>query len=165
MSEQLTRREVCGINFAVLAAKAGLSYCEAKDERERVLGTWPVLADDCFPAAAQQAAEDERDDDDVVELTGDGDEVGDEVEGQRQVSGQRDQESLLPARHAWVAEQPAAENDTVGDKAGECPRALSSAGDDEGEHEGGVREEEESADCDERPGGEAHWPEASLAHA
>jgi hypothetical protein len=63
-----------------------LSACEAKDERERVLGARPVFADEGFLAAPEEAAEDERDDDDVVELAGDGDEIGDEVEGEREVT-------------------------------------------------------------------------------
>jgi hypothetical protein len=46
-----------------------------------------VFADECFAAAAEEAAEDECDDDDVVELAHDWDEIGDEVEWEREVAG------------------------------------------------------------------------------
>ena len=49
-----------------------------------------MLADERFTAAAEEAAEDECDDDDVVALSADGDEVGDEVQGEREVPGERD---------------------------------------------------------------------------
>jgi hypothetical protein len=48
-----------------------------------------VLADERFAAAAEEAVEDECDDDDIVELAGNEDEVRYEVEGERQVAGQR----------------------------------------------------------------------------
>jgi hypothetical protein len=59
------------------------SNCDPEDERERALGAGPVLADERLPAAAQKAPQDEGDDHDVVEMAGDGNEVGDEVEGER----------------------------------------------------------------------------------
>jgi hypothetical protein len=65
----------------------GASGCEAKNECERALGARPVFADECLAAAAEEAAEDECDDDDVVELAHDWDEIGDEVEGEREAAG------------------------------------------------------------------------------
>ena len=45
-----------------------------------------MLADECLAAAAKKAAKDERDDHDVVKLTGDGNEIGHEIEGEGQVA-------------------------------------------------------------------------------
>ena len=119
-----------------------------------------MLADEWLPAPADEAAEDERDDHDVVELAGDRDEVRDEVEGKREVTRERNEQRLLPARHARVAEQSAAEYDAVGDEAGERAGALVSAGDHEREDERRIQEEED-ADSEERPRQEVHLPEAS----
>jgi hypothetical protein len=112
----------------------------------------------------QEAAENERDDHDVVELTGDGDEVRHEIEGEREVARQRKEQRLLAAGHARVTEQSAAEDDAVWDEAGERAGALAPAGDDEREDGGGVQEEED-ADRDERPRQEVHGQEASHPYA
>ena len=115
----------------------------------------PVLADECLPAAAEEAAEDERDDHDVVELTGDRDEVRYEVERKREVAGERNKQQLLSPWDAGVAEQAAAEHDAVGDEASERASAFASAGEHEHQHERGV-DEQERGDADKRPGPDAH---------
>jgi len=48
--------------------------------------------------------------------------------GEREVPGQRNEENLLPRRHAGVAEEAAAENNAVGDEASEPTGALVPAG-------------------------------------
>jgi hypothetical protein len=58
-------------------------------------------------------AEHEGDDDRVVELSGDGDEVGDEVERQREVTDECEQEQLASPRHARVTGEPGHEHDAV----------------------------------------------------
>jgi hypothetical protein len=123
-----------------------------------------VLSDQWLAAPAQEAAEDERDDHDVVELTGDGDEVRREIEGEREVARQRNEQRLLTTRHARVTEQSAAEDDAVWDEAGERAGALAPAGDDEREDDRDVKEEED-ADRDERPCQEGHAHEASDPRA
>jgi hypothetical protein len=120
-----------------------------------------VLADKRLTTAAEEAAEDERDDHDVVELTGDRDEVRHEIEGEREVAREGNEQRLLPARHARVAEQSAAEDDAVWDEASESPGAFASAGDDESEDERGV-EQEKRADSNERPRENVHLHERSL---
>jgi hypothetical protein len=57
-------------------AEAARSPGESEDQRERLLGSRPEFADQVFAPGPDEAAEDERDDDRVVQLTGDGDEVG-----------------------------------------------------------------------------------------
>jgi len=94
------------------------SASEPEHECERVLRPGPVFAHDGLTAAADEAAKNERNDYDVVELTRHRDEVGHEVEGEREVPGQRDQERLLSPGHPRVMEQTGAENDAVGDEAG-----------------------------------------------
>ena len=83
-----------------------------------------MLTDERLATSAQEAAEDERDDHDVVELTGDRDEVGHEIEGEREVAGERDEQRFLATRQARVSEQSAAEDDAVGMKPARA-RALS----------------------------------------
>jgi len=94
-----------------------ISGREAEDEYERAVGAWPVLADEWFPAPAEEAAQGERNDHDVVELTGEGDEVRHEVEGEREITRERNEQRLLPARNARVDEQSAAEDHAVWDDA------------------------------------------------
>jgi hypothetical protein len=84
-----------------------------------------VLAREVWAAGAQHAAQDERDDDGVVELAGDGDEVGDEVEWKREVADQRGEQELASAGDAFVAEQAAEDDEAVGDAR---PRASTIAG-------------------------------------
>jgi hypothetical protein len=120
-----------------------------------------VLADKWLTSAAEEAAEDERDDHDVVELTGDRDEVRHEIKGEREVARERNEQRLLLARHARVAEQPAAEDDAVWDETSESPGAFASAGDDETKDECGV-EQEKGADSNERPHENVHREERSF---
>jgi hypothetical protein len=54
-----------------------------------------VLADEWLTASAEEAAEDQRDDQGIVELTGDRDEVGYEVEGKREIARQGNKQRLL----------------------------------------------------------------------
>ena len=57
-----------------------------REEREAVVAAGPVVADDVWSSATDHAAEDEADDDGVVGIAEDGDEVGDEVDGDREVA-------------------------------------------------------------------------------
>jgi hypothetical protein len=50
---------------------------------------------------------------DVIKLTGDRNEVRDEVEGKREVADKREEEHLSLAGHARVTHQPAYEHDAV----------------------------------------------------
>ncbi len=100
------------------------------------------MPDEKLAATAKKAAENERDDDGVVELACDRDEVGYEVKWKREIAGKRDQQSLLPPWYARVAEQPAAEDDAVGDETGERAGALAPTGDDQHHHEQCVEEDE-----------------------
>src|SRR3954451_19237416 len=90
---------------------ASLTRGKPENNLERPLGAVPQLADEILTAGPDEAAEDERDDQYVVELTGDGNEVRHEVERQREVPDERQQEQLAATRDSWVACQAADEAD------------------------------------------------------
>jgi hypothetical protein len=114
-----------------------------------------MLADDLLTSAAEQTAEYESDDDDVVELPGDWNEIRHEVERKREVAGKRDEQQLLSAWNAGVAEQPAAEHDAVWDEGCEGAGTLPSACKHKREQERGVNEQEH-ANSKKRQGPDAH---------
>ena len=116
-----------------------------------------MLADERLAAAAKEGAQNEGNDDDVVELPRDGNEIGHEVERQREVTRERNEESLLPTWDARVAKQAAAEDDAVRNEPGERPRALGPACDYQRGDEQYV-ENEECAERDEKPFPQTHPP-------
>ena len=87
-----------------------------------------MLTHELLAAGAQKPTKDERDDQDIVELTGDGDEVGNEVEWEREVADKRGQEHLSAPGHPLVGQQARYEDDAVGDEAGECASVLAPSG-------------------------------------
>jgi len=64
-----------------------------------------MLTHELLAAGAKEAAEDERHDEDVVELSGNRDEVRDEVKGKCEVPHERGEKQLAPAWHALVGHQ------------------------------------------------------------
>lgn len=62
-----------------------------------MLRSGPQLADQFITTRADEAAEDEGDDDGIVELTRDGNEVRDEIEGKREVASERDEQKASAA--------------------------------------------------------------------
>ena len=71
-----------------------LSAGEAEDQVERPLRPGPVLAEDAVIVCADEGAQDKGGDDHVVELAGDRDKVGNQVEGNRQVAEQCEEQKL-----------------------------------------------------------------------
>src|SRR2546423_11365544 len=61
---------------------------QAHEDVQRPGGSGPVLAQQLWPAGSHQGSEYEHDDDRVVELAGDRDEVGNEVERHREITDQ-----------------------------------------------------------------------------
>ena len=78
----------------------GLPERGPQDHVQRLLRPRPVLAHELRPARAQHRPQDEHDDDRVVELAGDRDEVGHEVDRHDEVAEQEPQQRLAPARDA-----------------------------------------------------------------
>ena len=93
------------------------------------------MADEPVAARAEQASENDGDDEDVVELSRDGDEVRDEVEGEGEVAGKCCEEELVSSWHAFVGDQTGDEHDAVGDEACECSRLVAAAGEEQGADE------------------------------
>jgi hypothetical protein len=89
------------------------------DQVEGPLGPWPVLAQERDPPGAQGVAKGKRGDEDVVELTRDRDEIRDQVDRHQEVSDERSQDDLAAPGHPRVAEEPAEEDQAVGDEPGE----------------------------------------------
>jgi hypothetical protein len=69
-----------------------------------------VLLDQLRPAPAQDVAQDEGDDDGVVQVTGDMNELGYEVERHRQVGDERGDDELSAPGDAGVGEEAAEES-------------------------------------------------------
>src|ERR671922_54627 len=82
-------------------------------------GSWREGHTELGADPADHSPQDEGDEDRVVELPGDGYEVGDHVERQRQVGDQRGDERLGPPRDARVTEEASEEDGAIGDEAGE----------------------------------------------
>ena len=115
-----------------------------------------MLVQNVRAAAAEHGAEDESDEDGVVELTRDGDEVGYEVEGEREVGDQSRDEQLAPARDPPVGQETAEENDAVGNEPGEGSRVGAATGPEQPGDEGGVHEED---------GADSHADRCPTRHA
>lgn len=76
--------------------------------------------------------------------------LGDDVERQDEVSAEREQKQLAPARNTPIPYEPRDEHDAVGDEPRGGVRVVSAPGGDEEEHERRVGDERH-ADGDQRP--------------
>jgi plastocyanin len=94
-----------------------------------------VFSHELVAARAEEAAEHESDDEDVVELARDGNEVRNEIEGQREVADERGEEQLPATRDTLVGKQPRDEDEAVGHEPGEGASLLAAPGDQQSRHE------------------------------
>lgn len=78
------------------------------------------------------------DQDRVVKLTGHRDEVGDQIEGHREVSHEQGEQQLAPARDPRIAEQSTKQHDAVGDEAAQRASVAAAAGDEQRTNEESV---------------------------
>lgn len=106
--------------------------------------------------------QDERDDDRVIELPGDRDEVGNEVERHREVAAEREQQQLSAPRNARIAGEARHEHDAVGNEPRKRPRVAPAAGRDEAEDEQRV-EGESHPESDQAPRPPLHAAERMRA--
>jgi hypothetical protein len=94
------------MSLTVLSVSVGVwawrAEGEAHERVERGGRSWPVFAQQVWAAGSSDCPESERDDERVVELAGDRDEVGRQVEGHREVADQRAQQQLVAARDVIV---------------------------------------------------------------
>ena len=98
-----------------------------------------MLAQQARAGAAQQDADREHDEDRVVELAGDRDEVGDQVDRRHHVGDHSHEQRLAPPVHARVGEQSLEEHDAVRDQADERPRVAIAARHEQRQHQRGVQ--------------------------
>ena len=95
----------------------------AKDHGESSIRAGPQLLDDVRACPLDDVAQGERDEERVVQLTEHRNEIGDQVEGEREIRDEKPERDLRASRHARVAEQSLAEDGAVGDERRELPRA------------------------------------------
>jgi hypothetical protein len=105
-----------------------------------------VLAQRRIARAAQDRAEHGGDEDRVVEMPGDRDEVGDEVERHRDVGEHRAEQELPAARDARVAGQAPEQDDAVRDEARPRAGVATPARHDERADERGVERHQHTDD-------------------
>jgi hypothetical protein len=86
-----------------------------------------VLADKLVSTCAENVAKNERDEQGVIELARHRNEVGHEVERERQVADERREQELPPSRDARITHQPRDENDAVRNEGRSCARILAPA--------------------------------------
>jgi hypothetical protein len=108
-----------------------------------------VLTQELGAAGAQHGAHDKRDDDRVVELAGDREEVGHEIEQEREVADQCCEQQLAAVRDALVAEQAAKEHEAVGDETRQSARVPLAPDRQQPRDEGGVDGDGDRRDDDE----------------
>lgn len=73
---------------------------------------------------AQDGSQHDQHQDRVVQLSGDRDEVGDEIERHREVADQQREQELVPARYSSIAKEPAEEDRAVRHEAGDRASVL-----------------------------------------
>lgn len=110
-----------------------------KHDVERCLRAGPVRFDEIGAAPPEDVPQCEGDDDGVVEVAGDGNEVGDEVERHEQIRDQDHKDELLTAGDPGIREQSLEEDDAVGNERRRGSRPLSTTGHDENRDEDGVK--------------------------
>ena len=81
--------------------------------------------------AADDAAKNQRDEQSVVELSGNRNEVRDQVDRRGEVREQRRDEDPLTARESLVPKEPGKQHDAVGNETCDRSRILTSAGEGE----------------------------------
>ena len=81
--------------------------------------------------AADDAAKNQRHEQSVVELSGNRNEVRDQVDRRGEVREQRRDEDLLAARESLVPKEPGKQHDAVGNETRDRSRILTSAGEGE----------------------------------
>src|SRR5581483_6026984 len=138
------------------------AICEAEDQRKRSFGARPQFADQRFPTGTDEMTEHERDDDRVIELPGDRNEVGHEIDRQRQVPGQAEQKESATSWDARIARKANDEHDAIGNESRERTRVTATADCDEPDDEA-APEGDHDSETDHQPAPPAHRLRRRLA--
>jgi aryl-alcohol dehydrogenase-like predicted oxidoreductase len=107
-----------------------------------------VLAHDLRARLPKHASKHDRDQDRIVERPHDRDEVRDQIERQRQVPDESDEQPPVSARESRIAAESREEDGAVGHEAGQGPRVRMSAEGDEACEEREIQEEHEDERTD-----------------
>lgn len=110
-----------------------------KHDVERCWWARPVRFDEIGAAPPKDTPQCEGDDDGVVEVAGDRNEVGDEVERHEQIRDQGNKDELLTAGDAGIREQSLEEDHAIGNERRRGSRPFSTTGQDENGDEHGVK--------------------------
>lgn len=105
-----------------------------------------MLADERIATGVNQVPQDEGENDRVVELACDGNEVGHEVEGKREVPQKGGEQELSPPGNTRITQQPVDEDDAVRDESGQRTRVLPPPEGEEDQDESRPDEHEHSQD-------------------
>lgn len=127
-----------------------MSIGESHDGLERLIGTGPVLAQELGPSGAKRVPKRQRGDEDIVQLTGNRDEVRYEVDRNRQIGDQREQNQLAPSRDTLIPNQTAQQHEAIRDEARERPRLCPPTDDNQDRDQREIRKEAD-AGSDEQP--------------
>jgi hypothetical protein len=119
-----------------------------------------MLTNKLAAVGTNERSQHESDHDHVIELAGDRDEVRHEVERQRQIADQTDQQELAATRHARIGKEPPQQHQAIRDEAHQRTRIGTPSRDNERRHN-------QRPDGDERAGHEQeqHQPAHSATVA
>jgi hypothetical protein len=118
-----------------------------------------MLPQQGFASRSDESPQDKRDEEHIVQLARDRNEVRDEVEREREISEQRQEEQLPPSRHAPIGYEPAEQHQAVRDEACEGTRLLA-ATDEKQEPDEHDPSDDGRRDGRERPQPPAHDPKS-----
>ena len=127
-----------------------LSVREPHHSPERLIGSGPVLGQDVWATRAKRIAKRHRGDDHVIELSDDGDEVGHQIDRNREIDDERDEGELSATRNPLVADQATQQHEAVGNEAGERTSLHPPIGGKQGRDQGEV-EKKGDACAEEQP--------------
>src|SRR4051812_46167171 len=132
----------------------GLEAGSAQHKRQRSLRAGPRVAHELDAAAANDHTQGEAEQDRVVELADPGQEVGDQVDRQGEITQDTEEKRATRARDSPISGQPRDEDEAVQDEARESACVLSPAGGDQGGDADDVNTGDEE---EEAPGPERHF--------
>jgi len=123
---------------------------EPQDQSQRALRPRPELPHERLAARANETAQNKRDHDRVIELPRDRNEIRHEIERERQIADQREEEQLPASGHARVASKTTNQDDAIRDQCRQRPSVFPTAHRDQPAEKRGV-EQERHSERDQQP--------------
>ena len=119
-----------------------------------------MSSEERLSSASKNQPECQSDDDGVVEVAGNGDEVGYHVDGQQEVGDDGPQDDFAPPVYLRLGHEAAQEHDAIGKESGDGPRPGTPACGRQPQHEADIRQDDDS-EANERDGPRRHVPPLS----